>query len=78
MNLEPSKVVQFLNTLETYFSLSSNSVVGHETKGRISKRVFEENKARQIFRKTSISYPLIRTRFEIRLSALLPTMRRLP
>ena len=29
--------------------------------GRISKRVFQENKARQIFRKTNISYPLIRT-----------------
>ena len=30
--------------------------------GRISKRVFQENKARQIFRETNISYPLIRTR----------------
>ena len=29
---------------------------------RISKRVFQENKARQIFRKMNISYPLIRTR----------------
>ena len=52
-----------------------------------SKRVFQENKARQIFRKTIISYSLIRTRifrkicsalfswnngFEIRLFALLP------
>ena len=26
-------------------------------KGRISKRAFQENKARQIFRKTNISYP---------------------
>ena len=26
-------------------------------KERISKRVFQENKARQIFRKTNISYP---------------------
>ena len=32
-------------------------VVGSKAKGRISKRVFQENKARQIFRKTSISYP---------------------
>ena len=32
--------------------------VGNKTKGRISKRVFQENKARQIFRKTNISYPL--------------------
>ena len=37
-------------------------VVGKKAKGRISKRVFQENKARQIFRKTNISYPLIRTR----------------
>ena len=37
--------------------------VGNKAKGRISKRVFQENKARQIFRKTNISYPLIRTRF---------------
>ena len=36
--------------------------VGNTAKGRISKRVFQENKARQIFRKTNISYPLIRTR----------------
>ena len=36
--------------------------VGNKIKGRISKRVFHENKARQIFRKTNISYPLIRTR----------------
>ena len=37
-------------------------VVGNKAKGQISKRVFQENKARQIFRKTNISYPLIRTR----------------
>ena len=36
-------------------------LVGNRAKGRISKRVFQENKARQIFRKTNISYPLIRT-----------------
>ena len=42
----------------------------------MSKRVFQENKAHQVFRKTNISYPLIRirTRFEIRLVALLPTI----
>ena len=28
----------------------------------MSKRVFQENKARHIFRKTNISYPLILTR----------------
>ena len=37
-------------------------IVGNKAKGRISKRVFQENKACQIFRKTNISYPLIRTR----------------
>ena len=37
-------------------------IVGNKVKGRVSKRVFQENKARQIFRKTNISYPLIRTR----------------
>ena len=36
--------------------------VGDTAKGRISKQVFQENKARQIFRKTNIFYPLIRTR----------------
>ena len=33
--------------------------VSSKTKGRISKKVFQENKALQIFRKTNISYPLI-------------------
>ena len=37
-------------------------VIGNEAKRRISKRVFQESKARQNFRKTNISYPLIRTR----------------
>ena len=38
------------------------AVVGNKSKGRISKRVFQENKACQIFRKTNISYPMICTR----------------
>ena len=33
-------------------------VVGNKAKGRISKRGFQESKARQNFRKTNISYPL--------------------
>ena len=38
-------------------------IVGNRAKGRISKRMFQENKARQIFRKKkNISYPLIRIR----------------
>ena len=36
-------------------------LVGNKAKGQISKQVFPENKARQIFWKTNISYPLIRT-----------------
>ena len=36
--------------------------VVNKTKGRMSKRVFQESKALQIFWKTNISYPLIRTR----------------
>ena len=36
--------------------------VGNKEKGRILKRVFQENKACQIFRKTNSSYPLICTR----------------
>ena len=36
--------------------------MGNKAKGRISKRVLQENKARQTFRKTNISYPLICTR----------------
>ena len=36
--------------------------VGNKAKGRISKRVFHENKAHQIFQKMNISYPVIRAR----------------
>ena len=36
-------------------------IVGNKAKGRISKPVFQESKARQNFRKTNISYTLIRT-----------------
>ena len=36
--------------------------VGNKTKARISKRMLHENEAHQIFRKTNISLPLIRTR----------------
>ena len=39
-----------------------NHIVGNKEKGPISKRVFEERKACQNFRKTNIFYPLIRTR----------------
>ena len=41
--------------------IAMDEIVGNKTKGRILKRLFQENKARQIFRKINISYPLIRT-----------------
>ena len=37
-------------------------IVGNKAKVRISNQVFRENKSRQIFRKTNVSYPLICTR----------------
>ena len=41
----------------------ANLISGNKAKGRISKRVFQENKARQVFRKTNIFYPpLVRIR----------------
>ena len=55
-------------------------IVGDKAKGRISRQVFQENKARQIFRKTNISYSLIRAlclpetpvlRFEIQNKAMI-------
>ena len=49
------------------------AAVGNKAKRRISKRVFQENKARQIFHKENISYPLIQIRFEIRPFTLLLT-----
>ena len=55
------------------FTISVAKVVNNQVRGQISKRVQEENKALQIFRKmnyflppdtytSNISYPLIRTR----------------
>ena len=38
-------------------SHTNNHIVGNKAKGRISKRVFQDSKARQNFRKTNISYP---------------------
>ena len=36
-------------------------IVISKARGRIAKRVLQENKTRQIFRKANIYYPLIRT-----------------
>ena len=47
----------------SYFALYIFScIVGNKAKEWISEQVFQQNKARQIFRKTTISYPLISTR----------------
>ena len=43
-------------------SRSDAEFIGNKVKRQISKRVFQENKARQIFRKTNIFYPLLHTR----------------
>ena len=37
-------------------------IVGNKSKGQFSKRVFQENKTRQIFRRTNMAYPLIHVR----------------
>ena len=42
--------------------VSQTQFVGNKRKGQIWKQVFQENKARHIFRKMNISYPLICTR----------------
>ena len=56
------------NDIKVIFSfvILLQDIVGNKAKWRISKRLFQENKARQIFRRTNISYPLIRTRINIR------------
>ena len=43
-------------------SSSGTEIVSNKGKGKMSKRRWQENKARQIFRKANISYPLIRIR----------------
>ena len=50
-------------------SESLDKFVGNKAKGRISTRVLKENKARQFFQKTNISYLLICTRTLKMLSA---------
>ena len=63
------------NTVHTF---SIEGFVGNKAKGQISKRLFQESKARQNFRKANISYPLIRTPVEtpVLRFALLPYYRR--
>ena len=49
-----------INSVKHLWIIKGLHVVGDKAKWSILKRVFQENKARQIFRKTNISYPLIR------------------
>ena len=52
-------MVLHLHTKDIWRSLKPNDYLeqsmGNKAKGRISKRVFQQNKARQIFRKMNIS-----------------------
>ena len=57
-NTQNSKV----STFALGFKFLHPKFIGSKAKGRISKRVFQESKARQIFRTTNIPYSLIRTR----------------
>ena len=50
------------NSFIMSLKIITQQFVGNKAKGRITKRVFQENKARQFLLKTNISYPLIRTR----------------
>ena len=45
--------------------LVQGELVGNKAKGLISKRALQENKARQIFQKTNISYPLISSEYQV-------------
>ena len=56
----PTRIISIQNIF--WFKRLVLKNVGNKTKGRISKRGFQENKARHIFQKTNISYPLMRTR----------------
>ena len=57
------------STLVTFtmpFPTTKVEFVANKAKGRITKRVLQVNKARSIFRKTNVSYPLIHASKRIR------------
>ena len=56
--------VLVLNISKKFTSFFSRNfeIVGNKAEMRIAKRMFQENKAHQVFRKTNIFYPLIRLR----------------
>ena len=58
-----SKMLEaFVTIFEALQGRKNEYFVDNKTKGRTTKPVFQENKVRQISRKTNISYPLMRTR----------------
>ena len=59
-------IILFVVSVDIVTFFNTKYFVGNKAEGRISKRVFQENKVRQIFRKTNIFYPLIRTHRRIR------------
>ena len=54
--------IYLLKSFIRFETVLLHQAIGNKAKGRISKRVFQEDKVRQIFQKTNISYPLIHTR----------------
>ena len=50
-----------MNSRNTHLQMFNDNV-GNKAKGRISKQVLQESKARQSFWKKNISYPLVRAR----------------
>ena len=55
------QVVQYQFKVNNTNRIYSNNIIGNKEKERISKRVLQEDKARQIFRKRNICYTLILT-----------------
>ena len=58
MLISNQKICRFFSLKENNLhSISKDKIVGNKAKGRISKRVLQENKARQIFRQTNVLNP---------------------
>ena len=57
----PANIRQSYSKEDSITSLRNLHIVSNKAKVRILKRVLQENKACQMFRKTNIFYPLIRT-----------------
>ena len=75
---KPSNQLQYFSCSTIFYK--AIQFVGNRAKGRISQRVLQENKARQIFQKTNIWHALFsyNTYFEIRTFAQLPTNLKCP